>query len=187
MQDAHVQRIPLHFDASSDPPRGQAVIGCFDLHAAIQMYDALTVLVVAEGFERQRKQRWFFLVEHGCHLPFRGAMNARIGPTFFPAIQISLRFFQTLEALAFEWSFLRVSDTRFYFPLAIGIFNPARHRHHAVVCEHIAKKWIECGIVDVRNEDSLAQIIEHHDARTPTEPTKCFLMEFGPDTRTRTE
>ena len=95
-------------------------------------------------------------------------MNTRIGPTFFPAIQISLRFFQTLEALAFERSFLRVSDTRFHFSFAIGIFNPARHSHDAVVCEHISKEWIESGIVNVRNDDSFAQIIENYQTRTPT-------------------
>ena len=27
------------------------------------------------------------------HLAFRGAVNTRIGPAFFPAVQISLRFF----------------------------------------------------------------------------------------------
>jgi hypothetical protein len=69
-----------------------------------------------------------------------------------------------------------VSDTRFHFSFAIGIFNPAGHGHDAVVCEHIPKEWIESGIVDVRYDDSLAQIIEHHDARAPTESTEGFLM-----------
>jgi len=72
------------------------------------------------------------------------------------------------EAQSFEWSFLCVSDTGFHFSFAIGIFNPARHGHDPVVCEHIAKQGVENGIVDVRNDDSLAQIIEHHQARTPT-------------------
>jgi hypothetical protein len=110
MQDAHVQRIPLHFDASPDPPRRQAVIGCFDLHAAIQMYDAFSVLVIAEGFQRQGQQVRIFLGEHDRHLPFRRAMDARVGPAFFPAIQILLRFFQPLEAHPFERRFLRVAD-----------------------------------------------------------------------------
>src|SRR5579864_3077004 len=113
-------------------------------------------------------------------------MNARIGPAFFPTIQIRLRFLQTLEALAFERSFLCVSDTRFHFSFSIGIFNPARHGHRAVVCKHIPKKWIESGIVDVRYDDSLAQIIEHHDARTPTESAKGLLMQLGPHTGTGT-
>jgi len=95
-------------------------------------------------------------------------MNARIRPTFFPTIQIGLRFFQTLEAQAFERSLLRVSDTCFHFSFAIGIFNPARHGHDTVMCEHVPKKWIESGIVDVRNEDSFTKIIENHQARAPT-------------------
>ena len=110
MQDAHVQRIPLHFDLPPDPSRRQAVISRLHLHATIQMNDAFSVLVIAEGFQRQRKQVRFFFGEHGRHLPFRRAMNARIRPAFFPAIQIRLRFLQTLEAHPFERGFLRVAD-----------------------------------------------------------------------------
>ena len=60
MQDAHVQRIPLHFDESSDPSGRKAVVGRFDFHTAVEMNDAFSVLVVAEGFERQRKQARVF-------------------------------------------------------------------------------------------------------------------------------
>jgi hypothetical protein len=57
------------------------------------MNDAFSILVVAEGFQRQSKQRWFFFGEHDRDLPFRRAMDPRICPTLFPAIEISLRFF----------------------------------------------------------------------------------------------
>jgi hypothetical protein len=30
------------------------------------------------------------------------------------------------------------------------------------LCEHVPKKWIESGIVDVRNDDSFTEIIENH-------------------------
>jgi hypothetical protein len=120
------------------------------------MNDAFSVLVIAERFQRQRQQVRFFFAEHDRNLPFRRTVYTRICPAFFPAIQISLRFFQTLEAQTFERSFLCVSDTRFYFSFSIGIFNPARHGHDAVVGEHIPKEWIESGIVDVRYDDSLA-------------------------------
>ena len=113
-------------------------------------------------------------------------MDTRIGPARFPAIEIRLRFFQALEAQSFERSFLCVPHARFHFPFAIGIFDPARHGHDAVVCEHIPKQWIESGIVDVRSDDALAQIIENHDARTPTKSTKGLLMQLGPDAGTRT-
>ena len=98
MQDAHVQRIPLHLHGPPDPSWRQAVIGRLHLHATVQMNDAFSVLVVAEGFERQRQQVRFFFGEHGRDLPFRRAMDARVGPALFPAIQIRLRFFQALEA-----------------------------------------------------------------------------------------
>ena len=129
-----------------------------------------------QNWSNKRKQGRFFLGEHGRHLPFRGAMNARIGPAFFPTIQRALRFLQTLEAQTFERSLLRVSDTCFHFSFAIGIFNPAGHGHDAVVCQHIPKEWIESRVVDVSDDYALAEIIEYHDARTPTESTEGFLM-----------
>ena len=39
-------------------------------YAAIQMHDAFAVLVIAEGFERERKQRRFLFGKHGGDLPF---------------------------------------------------------------------------------------------------------------------
>ena len=48
--------------------------------------------------------------EHRCNLPLGGPVNARVGPARFPAIQVSLRFFQALKALTFERSFLRMTD-----------------------------------------------------------------------------
>jgi hypothetical protein len=50
-------------------------------------------------------------------------MDARVGPALLPAIQIGLRFLQTLEAHSFERRFLRVADPRLHFPLAIGILG----------------------------------------------------------------
>src|SRR6266446_6818766 len=79
-----------------------------------------------------------------------------------------------------------MSDPCFHFSFAIGILNPAGHGHNTVVREHIPKEWIESGIVNISNDDSLAQIIEHHDARTPTESAKGFLMQLSPDTGTGT-
>jgi hypothetical protein len=103
-------------------------------------------------------------------------MNARICPTFFPAIQMGLRLLQTLEAQTFERGLLCVSDTRFHFSFAIGILDPAGHGHHAVVCEHIPKEWVKSRIVDVSDDYALPQIVENHQARTPTESTEGFLM-----------
>ena len=42
------------------------------------------------------------------------------------------------------------------------------------------------GIVNVRNQNAFLQVVENHDSRTSTESAKGFLMEFGPDARTRT-
>ena len=95
-------------------------------------------------------------------------MDACIGPAFFPAVEIPLRFFQALEAHPFEWGSLRVADARFHFPFAIGILGPARQRYHAVVREHIAEQRVDRGIVDVGSRHTFSQVVENHHSRTST-------------------
>ena len=85
------------------------------------MHDALTVLVVTERFERQRLQEGLLFGEHRYDLAFGRAVDARVGPALFPVIEMSLGFFQSLEAQAFQRCFLRVTDARFDFAFAIGI------------------------------------------------------------------
>ena len=104
-----------------------------------------------------------------------------------PVIEIGLGLLQALEALTLERGFLGVSDAGFDFTFSIRVSDPARHGHHAVVRKHIAVERIERGIVDVGREHALAQIVEHHDPWTATEPAKGFLMELGPDLRTGTK
>src|SRR5262252_8326382 len=43
MQDAHVQRVPLHLHGTPDPSWRQAVVGSFHLHATIEMDYAFSV------------------------------------------------------------------------------------------------------------------------------------------------
>jgi len=117
VQDADMRCIPLHLNTASDPARRRTVVSGLDLHATIQMYGALTVLVVAKRFQRQWQQRRALFGKHRRHLPFGGAVNARVGPTLFPAIQICLRFLQALEAQPLERSLLRMTDARLDFAL----------------------------------------------------------------------
>jgi hypothetical protein len=77
-----------------------------------------------------------------------------------------------------------VADARLYFPFSVRISDPARQRHHAIVSEHIAKQWIDGGIVDVGKQHTFFQVGEDHDSWTAPEATKGFLMEFGPDAPT---
>ena len=58
------------------------------------------------------------------------------------------------------------------FPLRSCIPDPARQSHHAIVGEHIAKQWINRGIVNVRNQDAFFQVVENDDSRTATESAK---------------
>jgi len=57
-----------------------------------------TEAVIAKRFERERAERRLLLSKHRGDLALRGAMNARVGPVGFPAIEIRLRLIERLEA-----------------------------------------------------------------------------------------
>src|SRR5664279_4556396 len=48
IEQSNIQLIPLHSNHAPDPAWRCAVVGGLDLDAAVQMHDALTVLVIAE-------------------------------------------------------------------------------------------------------------------------------------------
>jgi hypothetical protein len=56
-----------------------------------------------------------------------------------------------------------------------------------VVGEHIAIERVQGGIVDVRLQDALTQIVEDDDLDRPAQPTKRFLVQLGPAPGTRFE
>ncbi len=93
IDESDVQLIPLHVDVLSDPARRRAVIRGLDLHAAIEVHRADAKAIVPKRFERQRAERRSLLRKHRGDLAFRRAMDARVGPVFFPAIEIGLRRF----------------------------------------------------------------------------------------------
>ncbi len=49
--------------------------------------------------------------EHGGHLAFGGAVDARVGPVLFPVIEVGLRFFQAFEAQSFQRRLLRMAHS----------------------------------------------------------------------------
>jgi hypothetical protein len=55
------------------------------------------------------------------------------------------------------------------------------------VREHIAIERVQGGIVDVRLEDALAQIVEDDDLDRTAQPAKRFLVQLGPAPRTGRE
>src|SRR5260370_34636532 len=110
------------------------------------MYDPLTVLVVAERFERQWEQERFLFGKHGGDLPFGGAMNASIGAAGFPTVQIGLRFFQALEAFSLEWCVLGVADAALKFSFSIWNFDPAPESDTAIVRQHVSVERAQGGV-----------------------------------------
>ena len=184
-EQADVQIIPLHLDALADPAGWRAVVRGLDFDAAIEMDGALAVPVIAKRFERERPERGLFLGKHRGDLSFRRAVDARVGPARFPAIQVRLRLLERLEAESSQRCFLGVADAGFDFAFAIGIADAARQRDDAVVREHVAIQRIERGIVDVGREHALVQIVEDDHADGAAEPTKRALVQLRPDLRAR--
>ena len=164
-----MQRIPLHLDAPSDPTRRRAIVGGIDFHAAIQMHRALAILVIAEGLDGQRQQRRPFFGKHRRHLTLGGAVNARIGPPLFPAIQVGLRLFEGLETQAFQWRFLGMGNPRLDLPFSIWIRRATRQCDGAVMPQHIAVQRVQHRIVDIRRQYALTQVIEHHHPGDPSD------------------
>src|SRR2546429_6117536 len=58
--------------------------------------------------------------------------------SLFPAVQIGLRFLETLKALPLERCFLRVADPGLHFSFSIWIMDPASERYRAIVGQDIS-------------------------------------------------
>ena len=185
VEQADVGAVPLHVDAAADPAGRRAVVGRRDLDAAVEMHAAVTVLVIAKRLERQRAEGRAFLGKHGGDLALGGAVDARIGPAPLPAVQIRLGLVEALEAEAAQRRFLGMADGGFDLALAVGIADPARQGDDAVVGKYVAVERIERGVVDVRGEDALLEVVEHDDADGAAQPPERPLVQFGPDLRAR--
>jgi hypothetical protein len=55
------------------------------------------------------------------------------------------------------------------------------------VPQHIAVERVEGGLVDVRRENPLLEVIEHHDVDGAAEPAKRLFVQLGPAARARLE
>ena len=113
--------IPLHSNTPADPTRRRAIVCGFDLDTSVQMHGSFAVLVIAEWLDRQREQCGALFGEHRRDLPFGGAVNSGIGPALFPAVQVSLRVVQTLEAEAFQRRFLGMGNARFDLTFSVRV------------------------------------------------------------------
>ena len=92
IEDPDEQLVPLHSNMTSDPARREAIVSGLDFDAAIQMHEALAMLVVTKRFQGERLEERFFFRKHGRDLPFGGAVDAGIGAIRLLTIEIGLRF-----------------------------------------------------------------------------------------------
>jgi len=98
IEQAHEEVVPLHIDAPPDSARRRAVVRGPDLHAPIQMYGPDAEAVIGKRLERQRAERGLLLGKHRGHLAFRRALDPRVGPVHFPAMEIRLHLVAPFEA-----------------------------------------------------------------------------------------
>ena len=180
IEQANVQSVPLDPHHPADPARRHAVVGGFDLDTPVEVNGSLAVLVIAKGLQRQRLEERFLFGEHGRDLPLRGAVNTRVGPTFFPVIEVCLRNFQAVEALTFQRRLLGMADAGFHLAFPVRIPNPARHGDSAIMSEHIPIERIQSGIVNIGFEHTFFQVVGNHNSGRAAQSPKGLLMEFGP-------
>ena len=143
-------------------------------------------LVVAKRLDGQRLERGPLLGEHRGDLTRGGAVDAGVRPAGVPAVEVGLSRFEGLEAQALERA-LRVGDRRLDFPLPIGVVHPTGQRDGAVVREEIAVEGVHGGVVDVRRQHALAEIVEDDDAHGASQPAKRLLVQLGPGSGARGE
>ena len=143
-------------------------------------------LVVAKRLDGQRLERGPLLGEHRGDLTRGGAVDAGVRPAGVPAVEVGLSRFEGLEAQALERA-LRVGDRRLDFPLPIGVVHPTGQRDGAVVREEIAVEGVHGGVVDIRRQHALAEIVEDDDAHGASQPAKRLLVQLGPGSGARGE
>ncbi len=179
IQQADVLGVPLDRDLGPEPARGRAVVRVVDLDAAVEMDGAGAERVVAKRRDGQRPPRGPLLGEHRRDLTLGGAVDARVGPARVPAIEVGLRRLERLEAQPLEGG-LRVPDGRLHLALAIGIADATGQRDDAVVRQHVAVERIQGGVVEVRREHALPEIVEDDDVAGATKATEGLLMQLAP-------
>src|SRR5262249_20666220 len=111
----------------------------------------------------------------------------RIGPAFLPAVEVSLGFFQTLEAKSLQRRLLCVSNSGFDLAFAVRVLYAAGQSNRAIVMEHVPIQRVERGIIHIGREHTLAQIIENDNTRRTAQPAKRFLVQLSPGSRTGAE
>lgn len=111
-------------NAAADPTGRRAVVGRFDFHPPVQMHNALAVLVVAEGLQWGTAAVPDALLRTSLQPGVSSCVDARVGPAFFPAVEIRLRFLDALETEALQRCSFRIT-AGFHFALPV---RPARGR-----------------------------------------------------------
>jgi len=180
-----MQIIPLHGDALGEPVRRGTVVARLDFDAAVQMHRADAKLVVTKRLQRQRPERRSLFRKARGDLLLGGAVDTRVRPALFPAIQVRLRLGERAKALAPERCLLCMADAGFHLPFAIGIADATRQGDRAVMRKHITIERIQSGVVDVRREHAFAQIVEHDDSDGAAQTAKRIFVQLGPDLRAR--
>src|SRR6202044_3921166 len=162
IKQTHEHGVPLHMYLTPYSAWRRSVVGRFPLNTAVQMDGTFAILVVTERLERKWLQEGLFFSGNRRPLTLGAAMDALVGPVFFPVIEVSLRLFQALELLALQWRLLRMGHTRFHFSFSIWIAHLAWQGRHSVVRQNVPIQGIQARIVEVWRQHALAKVVQNH-------------------------
>jgi hypothetical protein len=107
-------------------------------------------------------------------------MDARCRPLGFPVLQEGVLLLDRLEAPALQCRGLGVADGVFHAALAVGVANPRRVGHHAVVLQGCGVDRVEFRLVQVGLEHALLEVVEHDVVAAAAEVAPGLLVQPGP-------
>jgi len=124
--------------------------------------------------------RLFFL-EHCFDLALGSSVNPLRRPLFFPAREMLVLLVYRFKTLPLEGSALGMLDRVFNRAFAVGIANPRRVGDNAVMKKHGRIQAIELGLVNVRFDHALLEVVEHDVLRAAAKVPKRFLVQAAPN------
>ena len=99
---------------------------------------------------------------------------------WFPVFEEVVLLLDRGEASTLECAALGMPDGILHGTFAIGIPDPRRVRHHAVMREHGSVDRVQLRFVQVGLDDPFLQIVEDHVAATAAKVPPGLLVQPGP-------
>lgn len=164
----------------ADRGRARGIPGAVNLNGGVVLHRARALLEVAEALDRQRLEVGALLLEHLLDLALGPAVNALGRPLLFPMHEKGVLRLDRFEAPPRQSRGLGVLDRVFHGPFSVRITNAGRIGHDRVMGEHRRVQAVQLRLVDVRADDALFQVIEHHVLAATAEVAEGLLVKPRP-------